>query len=80
MIIYVLFSSAIPATSMPKERSVIWQLFNRNGTHFGSNKLHLNAWCLGCLKRWIDNASGDDVMISVEGSEARRRTEQEMMD
>ncbi|KAF7971230.1 hypothetical protein HWV62_21646 [Athelia sp. TMB] len=65
---------------MPNKRTAVWQLFDRDGTHFGRNKTHFNAWCHGCLKNWIAGATGDDVMISVEGSQSRRRTEGEMKD
>jgi hypothetical protein len=41
-------------------KSVLWKLFHSDNKHYKSNKSHLNAFCIGCMKLCMDKLCSSD--------------------
>ena len=41
-------------------KSVLWKLFHSDNKHYKSNKSHLNAFCIGCMKLCMGELRSSD--------------------
>lgn len=48
-------------------KSVLWKLFHSNNEHYKSNKSHLNAFCIGCMKLCMDELRSSDSIAVATG-------------
>jgi hypothetical protein len=58
-------------------KSELWRLYHTNGTHYKTDKSHLNAYCIGCMKLCTDGlCSSDSTAVATGEPPAVRKNEE----
>ena len=59
-------------------RNWAWEYYYSNGSKYGRNKSHKNAWCSACLKSRLDALKGEDERKIWSGETVTRRSDEEL--